>query len=254
MGIPHPQMLQEEVAVDAVQDFITGAAGSGWVYFALFAVCVIDAFFPPVPSESVIAALAAIGSSTGQPEIWLLVVTAAAGAVIGDNIAYTIGHAIGTDRFGWMRTPRIAKAFDWARRMLDKRAPVFIITARYIPVGRIAVNMTAGATKYPRRKFFPLTVVGGVSWALYSVVIATLLGQWLSDQPLLAAVIGIACAVVLGFVVDRVAQRFFSGDDKPDAEDPSSGDRVPDRSPDRGGSRPSAGSGGDSDTGGEPAS
>lgn len=198
--------------LNQVQDFVTGAAGSPWVYPALLAVCVIDAFFPPVPSESVIAALAAIGSSTGSPSVWLLVVSAALGAIIGDNIAYTIGRAIGTDRFGWMRRPKIRHAFDWARRTLDQRAALLVITARYIPVGRIAVNVTAGATRYPRRKFVPLTVIGGISWAAYSVAIASLFGQWLRDQPLLAAVIGIGCAIVLGFVVDRVVRRFFGGD------------------------------------------
>lgn len=207
-----------------LQDLVTGAADSPWVYPALFAVCVIDAFFPPVPSESVIAALAAIASSTGAPSAWLLIVTAALGAILGDNIAYGIGHGIGTERFGWMHRPKIRDAFDWARKTLDERAALLIITARYIPVGRIAVNMTAGATGYPWRKFFPLSVIGGVSWAVYSVAIASLFGHWLSDRPLLAAVVGIACALVIGFIVDRVVRRFFgraqdNGSGADDADD-----------------------------------
>ncbi|MBV7708014.1 DedA family protein [Nocardia nova] len=135
--------------MNQLQDLVTGAAGSPWVYFALLGVCIVDAFFPPVPSESVIAALAAIGSSTGKPSVWLLILAAAVGAIIGDNLAYTIGRAIGTDRFAWMRKPKIRRAFDWARGMLDKRAALLVITGRYIPVGRIAVNMTAGATRIP---------------------------------------------------------------------------------------------------------
>jgi membrane protein DedA with SNARE-associated domain len=197
--------------MNQLQDLVTGAAGSPWVYFALLGVCIVDAFFPPVPSESVIAALAAIGSSTGKPSVWLLILAAAVGAIIGDNLAYTIGRAIGTDRFAWMRKPKIRRAFDWARGMLDKRAALLVITGRYIPVGRIAVNMTAGATEYPRRKFVPLTVIGGISWAVYSVAIASAFGRWLRDQPLLAAVIGIACAIVLGFLVDRIVRHFFPG-------------------------------------------
>lgn len=197
--------------MNQLQDLVTGAAGSPWVYFALLGVCIVDAFFPPVPSESVIAALAAIGSSTGKPSVWLLILAAAVGAIIGDNLAYTIGRAIGTDRFAWMRKPKIRRAFDWARGMLDKRAALLVITGRYIPVGRIAVNMTAGATEYPRRKFVPLTVIGGASWAVYSVAIASAFGRWLRDQPLLAAVIGIACAIVLGFLVDRIVRHFFPG-------------------------------------------
>lgn len=216
--------------LNELQDFVTGAADSPWVYPALFAVCVIDAFFPPVPSESVIAALAAIGSSTGSPAWWWLILTAGLGAIIGDNIAYGIGHTIGTERFAWMRRPKIAHAFDWARRMLDERAALLIITARYIPVGRIAVNMTAGATSYPWRKFFPLSMIGGISWAIYSVAVASLFGHWLEDRPLLAAVIGIACAVVLGFIVDRVVRHFFGRNDNDNDEvsDDESGDRSED--------------------------
>lgn len=48
-----------------------------------------------------------------------------------------------------MRKQKTAAAFAWARRELDQRAAAIILTARYIPVGRIAVNMTAGATGFP---------------------------------------------------------------------------------------------------------
>ncbi len=192
-----------------LQDVVAGAAGSVWVYPAVLAFCVVDAFFPPVPSESVIAALAAIGSSAGKPSVSLLAAAAAVGAIVGDNCAYAVGRLIGTDRFRWMRKPKVLGVFDWARKALDRRGALLIITARYIPVGRVAVNMAAGATEYPRAKFVPLTVVGGVSWAAYSVSVASLFGQWFRDQPLMAAGIGIAGAVVLGFIVDRVVSHFF---------------------------------------------
>lgn len=186
---------------------VTDLAASPWVYLVVLAVCVIDGFFPPVPSETVVVGAATVSVVTGQPNLLLLIGIAAAGAIIGDNIAYQLGRALGTDRFPWMRTKRIISAVDWARRGLDRRGALLIFTARYIPVGRIAVNMTAGATGYPLRRFLPLSIAAGITWAAYSAIFGIVAGQWLHDQPLLAILLAIVVAAVIGAVVDAVVRR-----------------------------------------------
>ena len=188
--------------MDALSVFIIDAAAQWWIYPLLLALCLIDGIFPPVPSESVVVALAAIAVSAGAPNIWLVVAVAAAGAIAGDNIAYLIGRSIGADRFRWMQRPRVAAAFAWARRELDRRGALLILGARYIPVGRVAVNMTAGATRYNHRKFVLFSVVAGISWALYSVGIGALAGQWFHDHTLLAAGLAIVLALLLGLALD----------------------------------------------------
>lgn len=191
--------------MDIINDLILQAAASPWLYLVMFATAVIDGFFPPIPSETVLVAAAAVAASTGETNLPLLITVAAIGAVIGDNIAYAIGRSIGTTRFAWMRRPRIAAAFDRAQRTLMSSGAPLILGARYIPVGRVAVNMSAGALGYSWRKFLPLSIVAGLSWALYSALIGTLAGQWLEDQPLISVVIGIAFALVIGVVIDRIA-------------------------------------------------
>ncbi|MGM0929873.1 MAG: DedA family protein [Actinomycetota bacterium] len=189
--------------MDALSVFIIDAAAQWWIYPLLLALCLIDGIFPPVPSESVVVALAAIAVSAGAPNIWLVVAVAAVGAIAGDNIAYLIGRSIGADRFRWMQRPRVAAAFAWARRELDRRGALLILGARYIPVGRVAVNMTAGATGYNHRKFVLFSVVAGISWALYSVGIGALAGQWFHDHTLLAAGLAIVLAMLLGLALDH---------------------------------------------------
>ncbi|MFD1214706.1 DedA family protein [Arthrobacter sp. GCM10027362] len=191
-----------QALMDAINVFIVDAAGQWWVYPLLFVLCTVDGFFPPLPSESVVVALAAVAVSAGVPNMWLVVLVAALGAIAGDNIAYAIGRAIGTERFAWMRRPRVAASFAWARRGLEHRGAVLILSARYIPVGRVAVNMTAGATGYSRRRFVPFTLLAGVSWALYSAAVGTLAGQWVSDNHLVAVVLSVAIAMLLGLLVD----------------------------------------------------
>jgi membrane protein DedA with SNARE-associated domain len=191
--------------VDIINDLILQAAASPWLYLVMFATAVIDGFFPPIPSETVLVAAAAVAASSGETNIPLLIAVAALGAIIGDNIAYAIGRSLGTTRFAWMRRPKVAAAFDRAQRTLSRNGAPLILGARYIPVGRVAVNMSAGALGCSWRRFLPLSMIGGVTWAAYSAGIGLLAGHWLEDQPLLSVVIGVTFALVLGFVIDRVA-------------------------------------------------
>ena len=64
--------------------------------------------------------------------------------------------------------------------------------------------MTAGATGFSHRRFWPLTVLAGTCWALYSMVIGVLAGHWVKEQPLLGAAVGVVIALALGLVIDRV--------------------------------------------------
>jgi membrane-associated protein len=190
--------------MDLLTDFLLAAVASPWVYLVVFAIVVIDGFFPPVPSESIVVVAAAIGVSAGTPHPVVIVALAAVGAAAGDNIAYWLGRRIGSDRFRWMRHPRAAAAFERARLGLARRPASVLLVARYIPGGRVAVNMSAGALRFSYRRFWPLTILAGASWAVYSVLIGVLAGHWVKDQPLLGAAIGVALALTLGVVIDRV--------------------------------------------------
>ena len=65
--------------------------GSPWVFVALYAFATVDGFFPPIPSETVVIALASLWASGGTPPLFPVILLAAAGAFTGDQIAYTIG-------------------------------------------------------------------------------------------------------------------------------------------------------------------
>ncbi len=191
--------------MDVINELILQTVASPWLYAVLLAVTVIDGFFPPVPSETVLVAAAAVLTSTG--DLWALIplgLIAALGAAIGDNIAFGLGRRLGTTRWAWMRRPRVASAFAHAERALEQRSAALILGARYIPVGRVAVNMSAGALGFPWRRFLPLSVVAGTSWSALSLTIGLLAGSWVKEQPLVSAGIGIVVALVIGLIVDRV--------------------------------------------------
>jgi membrane-associated protein len=198
--------------MQAINDFILTAAGQPWVLLLVLACCLIDGFFPPIPSESVVVGLAAVAATADVPNLWLLMLVAGVGAFSGDNIAYLIGRRVGTRRWSWMRGPRMQGAFRWAGKELRKRPASLILVARFVPIGRVAVNLTAGVTHYPRLRFVGLTVLSATLWAGYSVGIGLFFGQWFEDNHLLGAAIAIVCAVALGIVVDVVINRLRGKD------------------------------------------
>lgn len=194
-------------AMDAVSALIISAAGHPLSYLMIFLFCAIDGFFPPVPSESLVVALASLIPSTGMPNPWILGISAGLGAFVGDNLAYLIGRGIGTDRFAWMRRKRFQHAFAWAGYELRLRPVSLILVARFVPIGRVAVNLVAGATKYSHRRFIFLTCFSSVGWASYSVLIGVLAGQWFEKNHLLGMVIAVAVAMGLGVAIDRVVAK-----------------------------------------------
>ncbi|WP_255368902.1 DedA family protein [Agromyces sp. CF514] len=179
-------------------------SASPWVLPVLFAFVVGDAFLVVLPSETLVVALGALAASTGSPSLWAVVPVAAAGAVVGDLCCYLIGRRVGLDRWSWQRRGRVHRALERARITVHRRTAVLVFTARYVPFARIAVNLAAGAGGVPLRRYLPLSLAAGVAWACYNVGIGALIGAAFGDQPLVATLVSIPVAIVLGLCVDRL--------------------------------------------------
>ncbi|MFE7406017.1 DedA family protein [Isoptericola sp. NPDC057559] len=177
---------------------------SVWAFPALFVSTAADGFFPPVPGETVIIMMA-VGAETGQGvNLALVVLVAALGAWCGDQVAYALGRALGTSRVPFLRGPRGQRAVAWAAWSFERRGASVVLGARFVPVGRMAVNVTAGAVGFSRRRFMALSAVASVAWACWSVLLGVVAAAPLGDRPLLAVAVGIVVGTVLGLVVDRV--------------------------------------------------
>jgi len=190
-----------------VENWILALAASPVVYLGMYLFATIDGFFPPNPSESLAIALAALSVSSGQPNLGLIILVAAAGAFTGDQIAYTIGKRLNVRRIPFLAGPRAQKTLDWAKLALARRGASVILTARYIPVGRVAVNMTAGAVGYPRRRFVGFDAIASLTWALYSAAIGIGAGEWFKGHPLGAIAVGLVGGLLIGLVLDWTLKR-----------------------------------------------
>lgn len=192
-----------------IEEAVLHAAGQWWVLLAVYLLCTVDGFFPLVPSESVIVALASISGTADTVSLWWVWLIGALGAITGDQIAYSLGRVIGMDRFRWMRSRSVRRAIGSARRALDSHGAMVICTARYIPGGRVAVNYTAGATGYPRLRFTALDVFAAFLWSGYSIGIAKATTGWL-DNTLLQITVAVVAAAAVGWVADLVLKRIMA--------------------------------------------
>ncbi len=74
--------------------FTDWVSGEWWSYLVIFAAATIDAFFPLVPSETLVVIGGNLASS-GDLQLLLVILAGAGGAVLGDNISFWVGHLVG---------------------------------------------------------------------------------------------------------------------------------------------------------------
>ena len=197
-----------------VEELVVAASASLWAYFWIFVVSMIDGFFPIVPSETIVITMATIGWKEGAPWLPAVWLAAAAGAWCGDQIAYILGSKIHIRSLRIFRGPRGQSTLDWAEHALKHRGAAFIIAARFIPFGRLAVNLSAGALGYNRRRFMLVDAIAVAIWATYGVLIGITASSF-GDNLLVSIAIGVIGGIALGYVIDKILARF--GVSVPDA-------------------------------------
>lgn len=191
--------------MDILHELVLPLASSPWVYAIALALVVLDGVFPVFPSEVVVVGLAALAASSAVPDVVLLLVVASAGAILGDTLTYGLGRQIGIRRLQQTRLRPLARLLRWASRRLGSRAGLVVLTARFIPFARLAVNLTAGSTGFAYIRFAPFCLAAGIVWAAYNVTMGYLAGQWFARQPLLGMALAIGLAVAIGFALDILA-------------------------------------------------
>lgn len=175
---------------------------SGWVYPLILGIAALDAVFPLVPSEATVIAAGAL-AGTGDLVLSFVLLAAAGGAVIGDNVAYLIGH---TGQAQVSR--RVLRSSRWqariarAEKMLRERSATIIVVSRFIPGGRTATMLSAGLVGLPWPRFAAYDLAAGILWAGYASVVGLIGGKAFADKPLHALLVAFALAAALALLIE----------------------------------------------------
>ncbi|MGG5823697.1 DedA family protein [Falsiroseomonas sp. HW251] len=137
-----------------------------WGYAGVFAVIMLESLGVPAPGESLLVAAAAYAAATGRIDIAILVPAAAAGAILGDQIGYLIGRAIGLPLLHRLGR-RVGLTEDrlllgtWLFRRYGGR---LVFLGRFVALLRTVVAVMAGANGMHWASFAKWNALGGIAW------------------------------------------------------------------------------------------
>ncbi len=187
------------------ESIVDAVSGSNWSYLVVFAIAMLDAFFPIVPSEAT-AIAAGVVAGTGGLSVELVILVAALGAIVGDNISFGLGHFLGARverRF--FSGEKAQKRLKWAQKTLDERGGYLIVVARFIPGGRTVTTFTAGFVEtFPWRRFLKYDALAGAIWGSYTVLLGYFGGRTFKEEPWKGLLLAFAIALLVTGVVEVV--------------------------------------------------
>jgi membrane protein DedA with SNARE-associated domain len=135
--------------------------------WALFIVVTLESMGVPMPGETALVTTALYAGSTHQIDIISVVLVAATGAIIGDNIGYLIGRSIQLrllvryGRYIRLDQPRLKVGQYLFRRHGGK----IVFFGRFVAFLRTFAAVLAGANRMPWPHFLLMNALGGLCWA-----------------------------------------------------------------------------------------
>lgn len=205
--------------MSALTDWALASPNSVFTLPIVVVMVLIDGVFPPIPGETVVIALASLAAA-GKTGLWLVLPAATLGAFLGDLLAYHLGRWVPVHRLRTLNRGTGAAIFQRTQRALDSHGSSYILAARFIPIGRVIVNMTAGVMRFPRARYLPTAALASLLWALSQVGIGYGAGALLKQYPFAGVVIGVVGGILVGVILDKtmgaIARRRFAKLNKPD--------------------------------------
>jgi membrane-associated protein len=167
-------------------------------YLILFALVGAESTGAPVPGETALIT-AGILAHDGQFKIGVVILVAAAGAIVGDNLGYVIGRTGGRrllERPGMLEHHRRA-ILTKGEPFFAKHGPKAVFLGRWVAGLRIAAAWLAGINRMPWPVFLFWNALGGIAWATSVGLLAYALGPTAEKLFKYVGLVGVG-AVALG--------------------------------------------------------
>ncbi len=154
-------------------------------YLFVFIFMVIESSFIPFPSEVVVPPAAYLAMQKGDLNIFMVVLVATAGALVGALINYGLSLLIGRPIVYAFANSRLGHAclidkekVENAERYFDKHGAISTFIGRLIPAVRQLISIPAGLARMNIWIFSLFTSLGAMVW---NIILAAL-GWWLAQH------------------------------------------------------------------------
>jgi membrane-associated protein len=178
-------------------------------------------FFPFLPGDTLLFALGlfinseAIDLFPGGPLLELLIsfVLLTTAAFLGNVVGYEIGRAAGPKIFSKPDSRIFRQEYvDKTMAFFDRYGARAIVLARFVPIVRTFITVTAGVGRMDRRKYLVFSAIGAVLWATGVTVLGYSLGsvEFIHQHLEVIALLIVAISVVpmaIEFLRERNKQR-----------------------------------------------
>ncbi|GAC1387240.1 MAG: DedA family protein [Herpetosiphon sp.] len=178
-------------------------------YLAVLVLVGIESMGIPVPGETMLLTAAIFAGTTHQLQIGWIIAAAAAGAILGDNLGFWIGHTGGyrlLRKYGrYIRVTEAKLKLGWY--LFDRHGGKVVFFGRFVAVLRALAAFLAGTNRMKWDRFLIANATGGILWATIFGMGGYLLGDnvqrlegTLRNVAIVIAVVGFAATV---FVLRR---------------------------------------------------
>jgi membrane-associated protein len=193
--------------VSDVTDELDDLASNWWFIGVILLVSLLDSVIPAVPSETCVI-IGGVAAGTGDQELGLVIASAAVGAFVGDNTAYSLGaRASGRLERRAARKPVFAAKLRWASQQIEQRGGLLLVTARFVPGGRTILTVSSGATRQPRGWFVRWTIIAALIWATYAALLGYIGGSAFQDDHTKAFLVAFGAALGTTVLLEIIGSR-----------------------------------------------
>ena len=152
------------------------------VYLLVLGLMIVESSFIPFPSEVIVPPAAYLACTSHEVDVWMILLLATAGAIIGALINYYLSVWIGRPIVYRFANSKIGHAclinqekVENAERYFDKHGAISTFIGRLIPAVRQLISIPAGLARMNICKFVTFTGLGALVW---NSILAGL-GYWL---------------------------------------------------------------------------
>ena len=167
-------------------------------YVAVFFFIAIESTGIPFPGETMLITASIYAGHTHRLNIVLVISFAAAGAIIGDNLGYAVGHWGGyrlLHRYG--RFIRLhEKRLKLGQYLFLQHGGKVVFFGRFISILRTYAAFLAGTNRMPWWRFFAFNAAGGIVWAIVFGTGAYVVGTQIHNLSQTASIVGGILAVI----------------------------------------------------------